>query len=288
MNKPGGSNPSDTGTNGGGFLSRWSTRKAQIARGEDIAEENVDLGAEALAADHDGASESEEEAALSDAELLEKYELPDPQEVEEEAGLERFFDGKTPERLRQLALRRLWRINPFFGVVDEMVEYGEDYTDAATVIEGMQTAYQAGKGYLKKTLSPEEQAEKQAEEQAEEQADAESPQETADNATKPQTEPDADGAQDADDQANMNAAGGKADSDQPLSKSDYDLGNTTEAVQPISTAAHPRQTTPYDEDTLEANLKLADETDQHPSVTADTDIAPRRPHRMKFHVKSDG
>jgi len=280
MNKPGGSNPSDTGTNGGGFLSRWSTRKAQIARGEDIAEENVDLGAEALAADHDGASESEEEAALSDAELLEKYELPDPQEVEEEAGLERFFDGKTPERLRQLALRRLWRINPFFGVVDEMVEYGEDYTDAATVIEGMQTAYQAGKGYLKKTLSPEE--------QAEEQADAESPQETADNATKPQTEPDADGAQDADDQANMNAAGGKADSDQPLSKSDYNLGNTTEAVQPISTAAHPRQTTPYDEDTLEADLKLADETDQHPSVPADTDIAPRRPHRMKFHVKSDG
>jgi len=296
MSKPGGSKPSDTDTSRGGFLSRWSTRKAQIARGEDVAEENVDNDAEALAVGHDGASESEEEAALSDAELLEKYELPDPQEVEEEAGLERFFDGKTPERLRQLALRRLWRINPFFGVVDEMVEYGEDYTDAATVIEGMQTAYQAGKGYLKKTLSPEEQAEeqaekqaqKQAEEQAEEQADAESPQETADNATKPQTEPDADGAPDADDQANMNAAGEKADSDQPLSKSDYDLGNTTEAVQPISTAAHPRQTTPYDEDALEANLKLADETDQHPSVPADTDIAPRRPHRMKFHVKSDG
>ena len=31
-----------------------------------------------------------------------------------------------------------------------MVEYGEDYTDAATVIEGMQTAYTAGKGYLTK------------------------------------------------------------------------------------------------------------------------------------------
>ena len=54
-----------------------------------------------------------------------------------------------------MALRRLWRINPFFGVVDEMVEYGEDYTDAATVIDGMQTAYQAGKGYLQKTLETE-------------------------------------------------------------------------------------------------------------------------------------
>ena len=51
-----------------------------------------------------------------------------------------------------MALRRLWRINPFFGFVDDMVEYGEDYTDAATVIDGMQTAYQVGKGYLQRAL----------------------------------------------------------------------------------------------------------------------------------------
>ena len=49
-------------------------------------------------------------------------------------------------------MRRLWRINPLFGIVDEMVEYGEDYTDAATVIDGMQTAYQVGKGYLNKAI----------------------------------------------------------------------------------------------------------------------------------------
>ena len=88
--------------------------------------------------------------------MLEKYELPNPNDVNEEAELDRFFDGKTPERLRQMALRRLWRINPFFGFVDDMVEYGEDYTDAATVIDGMQTAYQVGKGYLQKSLSSEE------------------------------------------------------------------------------------------------------------------------------------
>jgi len=33
-----------------------------------------------------------------------------------------------------------------------MVEYGEDYTDAATVIDGMTTAYQVGKGYLQKAF----------------------------------------------------------------------------------------------------------------------------------------
>ena len=31
-----------------------------------------------------------------------------------------------------------------------MVEYGEDYTDAATVVPDMKTAYQVGKGYFDK------------------------------------------------------------------------------------------------------------------------------------------
>ena len=140
-----------------GFLSRWSARKAEIARAGTVRDEDTDEQNEANAANAAGTDkESDEEAVLSDDELLEKYELPDPNDITEEAGLDRFFDGKIPERLRQMALRRLWRINPFFGVVDDMVEYGEDYTDAATVIDGMQTAYQAGKGYLKKAISPEE------------------------------------------------------------------------------------------------------------------------------------
>lgn len=147
-----------------GFLSRWSARKAEIARAGAVRDDDTYEQNEANAARAD--KESDEEAALSDDELLEKYELPDPNDITEEAGLDRFFDGKIPERLRQMALRRLWRINPFFGIVDDMVEYGEDYTDAATVIDGMQTAYQAGKGYLKKAISPEE-----ADEAAETQTD---------------------------------------------------------------------------------------------------------------------
>ena len=95
-------------------------------------------------------NEASEEAALSDEALLEKYDLPDPETVDDEAGLDKFFKGDMPERLRQMALRRVWRLNPLFRFADEMVEYGEDYTDAATVVEGMQTAYQVGKGYLKK------------------------------------------------------------------------------------------------------------------------------------------
>lgn len=133
-----------------GFLSRWSARKTEIARAAATPKDSIDKQNQ-LERDH-ADQESDEEAALSDNELLKKYELPDPNDVDEEVGLDRFFDGKIPERLRQMALRRLWRINPLFGIVDEMVEYGEDYTDAATVINGMQTAYQAGKGYLKKVV----------------------------------------------------------------------------------------------------------------------------------------
>ena len=136
----------------GGFLSRWSARKSQIAKGEDVPDE---VPAPEIA--EDDVVEDEEDATLTDAELLEKYDLPDPEAVTEESGLEQFLNGKgLPGRVRQMALRRLWRLNPLFGVVDDMVEYGEDYTDAATVVEGMKTAYTVGKGYKKDDVEPEE------------------------------------------------------------------------------------------------------------------------------------
>ena len=136
----------------GGFLSRWSARKTQIAQGEDVPDE---VPAPEIA--QDAVVEDEEDATLTDAELLEKYDLPDPEAVTEESGLEQFLNGKgLPGRVRQMALRRLWRLNPLFGIVDDMVEYGEDYTDAATVVEGMKTAYTVGKGYKKDVVEPEE------------------------------------------------------------------------------------------------------------------------------------
>ena len=136
----------------GGFLSRWSARKNQIAKGEDVPDE---VPAPEIA--EDAVIEDEEDAALTDAELLKKYDLLDPEAVTEESGLEQFLNGKgLPGRVRQMALRRLWRLNPLFGVVDDMVEYGEDYTDAATVVEGMKTAYTVGKGYAKEVVEPEE------------------------------------------------------------------------------------------------------------------------------------
>ena len=134
------------------FLSRWAQRKAAKRTEIDVLEE-VSHTEQVGATD-----ETEDEAALSNEELCARYELPDPEHCTDSEQLDGFFDGQIPDRLRQLAMRRLWRLNPLFRFADEMVEYGEDFTDAATVIPNMQTAYKVGKGYLDKLLAEQEQA----------------------------------------------------------------------------------------------------------------------------------
>ena len=134
------------------FLSRWAQRKAAKQTEVDALEEVTQTE------QVDATGETEEEAALSDEELCARYELPDPEHCTDSEQLDGFFDGQIPDRLRQLAMRRLWRLNPLFRFADEMVEYGEDFTDAATVIPNMQTAYKVGKGYLDKILAEQEQA----------------------------------------------------------------------------------------------------------------------------------
>ena len=133
-------------------LSARLRRKEQVARGEDVPETLEEEQAAANAPAPDPTAESEEDAALDDDQLLQKYGLTNPEEIEDEASLDAFMQNGLPDRLRQMALRRMWRLNPLFRFADEMVEYGENYTDAATVIDGMTTAYQVGKGYLKKAF----------------------------------------------------------------------------------------------------------------------------------------
>jgi len=137
------------------LIDRLNRRRARVAaesRGEVLPPivEPAGTDTEEMAGSAESSPESDADDALSEAELLEKYDLPDPETIEDEAGLDRFFQGDMPERLRRMALRRVWRLNPLFRFADEMVEYGEDYTDAATVVDGLQTAYQVGKGYLQK------------------------------------------------------------------------------------------------------------------------------------------
>ena len=120
----------------------WSRRKAGVAA-EEEAIGNAALQSEAEAA----------EAACkerSDEEILADLNLPMPEALDTPEAVRRFVNAAVPRRLKNRAFRRLWRLNPIVTKLDGLVDYGEDFTDSATVVENLQTAYQVGKGMLDK------------------------------------------------------------------------------------------------------------------------------------------
>lgn len=132
-----------------GFLQRWSRRKAEAAAQED--EPALADGADAAEAGEglDGADAGQEEdAELDDAALLEKHGLQDPETMSAGDDFSGFMKSGVPDRLRNRALRKLWLSNPTLANLDELVDYGEDFTDAATVVENLQTLYKVGRGLL--------------------------------------------------------------------------------------------------------------------------------------------
>lgn len=122
----------------------WSRRKAAVE-----AEATADTAAQEDAVQ---AEERAELEAKSDAEILTELNLKDPDTLGPGDDFSGFLKQAVPERLRRRALRKLWLSNPLLANLDELVDYGEDYTDAATVVENLQTAYQVGKGMLKHVI----------------------------------------------------------------------------------------------------------------------------------------
>ncbi|MDF1748944.1 MAG: DUF3306 domain-containing protein [Alphaproteobacteria bacterium] len=147
------------------FLNRWSRMKAKSrpARGaaavasytveEDVVE---DIALDANDSVQDTASlvqdtdAVEVESELSDQELAEKAKelgLPALDSLGPGSDFKAFMASTVPAQLRNLALRKLWRSNPVLANLDGLIDYGDDFTDAGTVVANMQTAYQVGRGY---------------------------------------------------------------------------------------------------------------------------------------------
>ncbi|MBV6637252.1 MAG: DUF3306 domain-containing protein [Mameliella sp.] len=129
----------------------WSRRRAAVA-----AEDRAETQAEQQAA------EAEQQRALEDRpdeEILAELNLPAPEEMEDPAQVQTLLKAVAPQRLKTRALRRLWRLNPVLANVDGLVDYGDDFTDAARVVENLQSLYQVGKGMFDKAV---EQAEAEA------------------------------------------------------------------------------------------------------------------------------
>jgi hypothetical protein len=125
------------------FLSRWSDRKIRSEVDE------TKLPSTELAEEKPTQDEFE---GKSDDEILTILELPDPETLKLGDTVEKFMDGRVPERIRLKALRAFWKTNPVLANIDGLDEYCEDYTDAAMVVENLQTIYQVGKGYAVQAL----------------------------------------------------------------------------------------------------------------------------------------
>lgn len=124
-----------------GTLRRWSRRKAAGKSAPEAEPADPAPGeADAKAAPVEGGSEAPAEIAPED--------LPDIETLEKESDFTPFLREGVPEELRRLALRRLWRLDPVLANLDGLIDYGEDFTDAATVIKGMKTIYQVGRGLV--------------------------------------------------------------------------------------------------------------------------------------------
>ena len=119
----------------------WSRRKSAVK--EEIEEERRQ-------AEIKRASELQDELDVkTDEEVLKELSLPDPDTLEPGDDFKVFMKGVVPERLRRRALKKLWLSNPLLANVDGLVDYGEDFTDAAVGAGFVETTYQVGKGMLK-------------------------------------------------------------------------------------------------------------------------------------------
>ena len=131
-------------TGGDDIFSRWSERRKAVA---------AEVEQEAGSADAPlPADDMPPDDPRPEAEILEDLGLTDPDAMEFGDDFSGFMREGVPMALRQRALRRLWRLNPLLANVDGLVDYGDDFTDAATVIPDLKTVYRVGKGMLKDIL----------------------------------------------------------------------------------------------------------------------------------------
>ena len=125
-----------------GFVSRWSQRKRQARVADPKDQDETPLqeptGQGEPVPAPDGTAPDETAAA----------DLPDPDTLNADSDFTVYLKDGVPEELRQRALRRLWRSNPLLANVDGLNDYDLDYTDKATVVAGLKTLYQVGRGLV--------------------------------------------------------------------------------------------------------------------------------------------
>ena len=128
-----------------GLLSRWSRRKL------DSAAESERMTETPVVAD-----EQDEEMQARLAANREAAEAVDLSKLNEDSDISVFMKEGVPELLKRQALAALWRSSPVFSNVDGLVDYDDDFGSPDLILKTFESAYQAGRGYLKEIVGEEE------------------------------------------------------------------------------------------------------------------------------------
>ena len=124
-----------------GFLNRWSRRKAEARTTDDVAPAET----------RDGASEEAiTEAGQDDGGAIDPATLPDIDSLGPGSDFSVFMQAGVPPSLKTRALRRLWQVKPELANLDGLIDYGEDLTGSFKAVDHLKTAYEVGRGFLKR------------------------------------------------------------------------------------------------------------------------------------------
>ncbi len=132
---------------GEGRLARWSKRKLDQKKPRHLADGSISQNP-------DGKCEGEAISA-DENQLRLQQNLEDAQSVDLDAlgagsDVSVFFREGVPATLRKKALAMLWRSDPVFAGLDELVDYGQDFANPALNMETFVSAYKVGSGYMEK------------------------------------------------------------------------------------------------------------------------------------------
>jgi hypothetical protein len=139
-----------------GFLTRWSRRK-QAARAAEREQEPQHSAPQGPARTADanapqGPTRAAEPDAAQRPDAADRAPaLPDPSTLDASSDFSVFLGRDVPIETHRAALRRLWRLDPFYNRLDGLSDYCEDFTDQAKVVKGLRTAYKVGRGLLERS-----------------------------------------------------------------------------------------------------------------------------------------
>lgn len=123
-----------------GFLDRWSKRKKAVEQ-EEIEAEADDGAAETVQREPETDEEALEMLRERDPELAEQVSAIDIEALTYDDDFSIFMNKKVPEFIRRKALSKLWLSSPILANVDGLNDYDEDFRDAGSIIEAVQTAF---------------------------------------------------------------------------------------------------------------------------------------------------